>query len=48
MTLSEALAIMGRMRESGHIDPDLFDVFVAQGVHLRYAQEFLDPAQRDM
>jgi hypothetical protein len=31
----------------GHIDPDLFDVFVRQKVYLRYAKEFLDPAQID-
>lgn len=48
MTLSEALAIMRKMRDGGHIDPDLFDVFVSEGVHLRYAQEFLEPAQRDI
>lgn len=48
MTLSQALAIMRRMCDNGHIDPDLFDVFVQQGVHLRYAQEFLDPAQCDL
>ncbi|UCU97576.1 HD family phosphohydrolase [Acidovorax radicis] len=48
MTLSEALAIMRRMRDNGHVDPDLFDVFVSEGVHLRYAQAFLDPSQRDL
>ena len=48
MSLSQALGIMAKMRDGGHIDPDLFDVFVSEGVHLRYAQEFLEPAQRDM
>ena len=48
MTLSEALAIMVKMRNNGHIDPDLFEVFVSEGVHLRYANEFLEPSQRDL
>jgi hypothetical protein len=46
-TLSESLAILGRMRETGHIDPDLFDIFVREKVYLRYASEFLDPEQID-
>ena len=47
MTLSQALAIMCRMRDNGHIDPDLFEVFVRQGVYLRYGQAFLEPEQVD-
>lgn len=47
MTLSQALAIMCRMRDNGHIDPDLFEVFVRQGVYLRYGREFLEPGQVD-
>lgn len=46
-TLSESLEILGRFKMSGHIDPDLFDVFVAEGVYLAYAKEFLDPSQID-
>jgi HD-GYP domain-containing protein (c-di-GMP phosphodiesterase class II) len=46
-TLSDSLAILGRMKESGHIDPDLFDIFVRQKVYLKYAHEFLDPEQID-
>jgi HD-GYP domain-containing protein (c-di-GMP phosphodiesterase class II) len=46
-TLTESLQILGRMCLGGHIDPDLFDVFVRQKVYLRYAKEFLDPAQID-
>jgi HD-GYP domain-containing protein (c-di-GMP phosphodiesterase class II) len=46
-TLSESLGILGRMKEGGHIDPDLFDVFVRDKVYLRYAHEFLDPEQID-
>ena len=46
-TLSESLGILGRMKQGGHIDPDLFDVFVREKVYLRYAREFLDPQQID-
>ena len=47
MKLSQALAIMCRMRDNGHIDPDLFEVFVREGVYQRYGQEFLEAAQVD-
>jgi HD-GYP domain-containing protein (c-di-GMP phosphodiesterase class II) len=47
-TLSESLQILGRFRLNGHIDPDLFDIFVRQKVYLRYAREFLDPEQIDV
>jgi hypothetical protein len=46
-TLTESLAIMGKFKLGGHIDPDLFDVFVREKVYLTYAQQFLDPAQID-
>jgi HD-GYP domain-containing protein (c-di-GMP phosphodiesterase class II) len=46
-TLSESLAILGRFKLNGHIDPDLFDIFVREKVYLRYAREFLDPEQID-
>jgi len=46
-TLTESLAILGKFKEGGHIDPDLFDVFIRQKVYLAYAQQFLDPAQID-
>jgi len=35
------------MKVTGHVDPDLFDVFVREKVYLRYAEQFLDPAQVD-
>jgi len=47
MKLSQAMGIMGNFKKNGHIDPDLFDVFVKQGVYRRYAEQFLDPAQID-
>ena len=46
-TLTEALDIMGKFKLGGHIDPDLFDVFVREKVYLSYAQRFLDPEQID-
>ena len=46
-TLSESLEILGRLKLNGHIDPDLFDVFVWEKVYLKYAEQFLDPDQVD-
>ena len=46
-TLSESLEILGRFKENGHVDPDLFDVFVRKKVYLRYAEAYLDPDQID-
>jgi HD-GYP domain-containing protein (c-di-GMP phosphodiesterase class II) len=46
-TLSDSLAILGKMKVGGHIDPDLFDIFVRDKVYMRYAREFLDPEQID-
>jgi HD-GYP domain-containing protein (c-di-GMP phosphodiesterase class II) len=47
MKLSQAMRILANFRKNGHIDPDLFDVFVKQGVYRRYARQFLNPAQID-
>lgn len=47
MKLSQAMAIMHKFKRNGHIDPDLFDVFVSQGVYLSYAHAFLEPWQVD-
>lgn len=46
-TLTESLEILGKFKENGHIDPDLFDVFVREKVYLEYAQRFLAPEQID-
>ncbi len=46
-TLTESLLILGKLKEAGHIDPDLFDVFVRDKVYLKYAEKFLDPQQID-
>jgi HD-GYP domain-containing protein (c-di-GMP phosphodiesterase class II) len=47
-TLSESLEILGRMSLNGHIDPELFDVFVRRKIYLRYAEMFLDKEQIDV
>jgi hypothetical protein len=47
MKLSQAMGIMANFKKNGHIDPDLFTVFVKEKVYLKYAQQFLDPQQID-
>ncbi len=46
-TLTESLAILGYFKESGHIDPELFDVFIREKVYLDYARRFLALEQID-
>ena len=47
MPLSQALDILRGFKERGHIDPDLYEVFVRQQVYRQYAEAFLSPEQRD-
>ena len=46
-TLSESLSILGKFKLGGHIDPDLFDVFMWQKVYLTYAEKCMDKHQID-
>jgi HD-GYP domain-containing protein (c-di-GMP phosphodiesterase class II) len=46
-TLTESLTILGKLKLGGHIDPDLFDVFIREKVYLDYARQFLAPEQMD-
>lgn len=46
-SLSEALNIMATMSHESHIDPELFGLFINEGVYLQYATRFLDPQQID-
>lgn len=46
--VSEALRIMTIMRNDQHIDPDVFDIFLRQGVFRHYAATFLQPWQDDV
>ncbi|MEO6856787.1 MAG: HD domain-containing phosphohydrolase [Rhodoferax sp.] len=48
MKLSKALEIMVRFSKSGHIDPDLFDVFMRKGVYRHFAEKYLRPEQIDL
>jgi HD-GYP domain-containing protein (c-di-GMP phosphodiesterase class II) len=47
MKLSQAISIMKKFKANGHIDPDLFDIFLKSGVYKRYAEQFLNPDQID-
>lgn len=46
-TLSETIRIMSYMKRDGHIDPDLFDLFVESGIYKDYAKEYLKREQID-
>ena len=46
-TLSQAMRILGFMKNDAHIDAELFDVFVKEKIYLKYAEGFLDPEQID-
>ena len=46
-TLSESIRIMSFMKKDGHIDPDLFDLFLEAGIHDKYAKAHLRPEQID-
>jgi HD-GYP domain-containing protein (c-di-GMP phosphodiesterase class II) len=47
MKLSQAMRIMSNFKKEGHVDPELFDVFLKQKVFRKYAEQFLDPSQID-
>ncbi len=47
MKLSQALQILENFKNNGHIDPDLYDVFINQQVYRRYGETFLDATQVD-
>jgi HD-GYP domain-containing protein (c-di-GMP phosphodiesterase class II) len=47
LSVSDALEELGRLVKRGHLDADLFDVFLRERVHLLYAREHLLPEQLD-
>lgn len=47
MSLSQSLRVLTEMRDEGHIDRDLLEVFVRDKVYLRYAAGYLEPEQID-
>jgi HD-GYP domain-containing protein (c-di-GMP phosphodiesterase class II) len=45
--MSESLGIMARMAKTGHVDPNLFRLFLEKDLHLEYGREHLRPEQLD-
>lgn len=48
LKLSEALVIMDKMSKTGHLDPDIYEIFVENKVYMEYADAFLSPSQIDV
>ncbi|HAG92518.1 MAG: phosphohydrolase [Pseudomonadales bacterium] len=46
-TVSESVAILFRMVESGDIDRDVFELFLSSGVYQEYSARYLQPQQQD-
>jgi HD-GYP domain-containing protein (c-di-GMP phosphodiesterase class II) len=45
--LSESLRILGHFSLNGHIDPDLFDIFIRSKIYLQFARKNMDEKQID-
>ena len=45
--MSQVLEIMKQMKNSGHIDPDLYEVFIRAGVYKEYAEQYVSKEQID-
>ena len=45
--LSQAMRIMGYMKNDYHIDEDLFEIFVKSGVYKKYADKYIADTQID-
>lgn len=45
--LSESFRIMSRMAQEGHIDKDIFNLFLSSKAYLSYAERYLKPEQID-
>src|SRR5471030_3170837 len=45
--LSESLRILGNFALNGHIDPDLFDIFMRSKIYLQFAHKNMDERQID-
>jgi len=46
--LSESLRILGNFAQNGHIDPDLFDIFIRNKIYLEFAHKNMDEKQIDV
>ena len=47
MKLSQALSILENFKSGGHIDPELYSIFIQEQVYLKYAKQHLDQGQVD-
>jgi HD-GYP domain-containing protein (c-di-GMP phosphodiesterase class II) len=45
-SLAEAMHILRQMAQTGHIDPELYEIFESHQIHVRYAAAQLDPGRR--
>jgi HD-GYP domain-containing protein (c-di-GMP phosphodiesterase class II) len=45
--LSESLRILGNFALNGHIDPDLFDIFIRKKIYVEFAHKNMDEKQID-
>lgn len=45
--ISQVLSIMKNMKDTGHIDPDLYEVFIRSGVYKEYAEQYVAKEQID-
>jgi HD-GYP domain-containing protein (c-di-GMP phosphodiesterase class II) len=45
--LSESLRILGHFSLNGHIDPDLFDIFIRNKIYMEFALKNMDEKQID-
>ncbi len=48
MKLSEAVKILGDMCRAGHIDPDIYNLFIQTNLFREYAEKELNPLQIDV
>jgi len=46
-TLSHSLKIMAFMVKDGHLDGNVFDLFLTQGIYQEYADQYLKEEQND-
>ncbi|MDY6822622.1 MAG: HD domain-containing phosphohydrolase [Thermodesulfobacteriota bacterium] len=47
MNISQALKILGFMNKDGHIDPDIYDLFMREKLYQPYCEKELSPDQLD-
>ena len=46
-TISEVIEIMYSMKNTGHIDPDIFNLLLTSGIYMEYGKKCLKPEQID-